>query len=100
MKQKKFLLLVLKRVLYAIAVLIMMVCFVFVLLGAPLATKTHRQETTVGIGISLVLIFLFYLFVIVAETLIKYPWTQPHLILWIPVVLATGLGLFLIKRCD
>ena len=75
-------------------------CFVFVLLGAPLATKTHRQETTIGIAISLGLIFSFYLFVIVAETLIKYPWTQPHLILWTPVVLATGLGLILIKRCD
>lgn len=75
-------------------------CFAFVLLGAPLATKTHRQETTVGIGISLGLIFLFYLFVIVAETLTKYPWTQPHLIVWVPAVLATALGLVLIKRCD
>ncbi|MEI6167766.1 MAG: LptF/LptG family permease [bacterium] len=75
-------------------------CFVFVLLGAPLATKTHRQETTIGIGISLGLIFTFYLFVIVAETLTKYPWTQPHFILWIPVVLATSLGMYLIKRCD
>ncbi|MEI8140111.1 MAG: LptF/LptG family permease [bacterium] len=83
-----------KRIVMAIS------CFVFVLLGAPLATKTHRQETTIGIGISLGLIFSFYLFVIVAETLTKYPWTQPHLILWIPVVLATGLGLFLINRCD
>jgi lipopolysaccharide export system permease protein len=75
-------------------------CFVFVLLGAPLATKTHRQETTIGIGLSLGLIFIFYLFVIVAETLTKYPWTQPHLILWVPVVLATSLGMYLIKRCD
>lgn len=75
-------------------------CFVFVLLGAPLATKTHRQETTIGIGISLGLIFCFYLFVIIAETLTNYPWTQPHLILWIPVVLATSLGLYLTNRCD
>lgn len=83
-----------KRMVLAVA------CLAFVLLGAPLATKTHRQETTIGIGISLGLIFLFYLFIIVAESLVKYPWTQPHLIVWIPVVLATSLGLFLIKRCD
>lgn len=83
-----------KRIVMAIS------CFVFVLLGAPLATKTHRQETTIGIGISLGLIFCFYLFVIIAETLSNYPWTQPHLILWIPVVLATSLGLYLINRCD
>lgn len=75
-------------------------CFAFVLLGAPLATKTHRQETTIGIGISLALIFAFYLFLIVAETLIKHPWTQPHLIVWIPAVVSTGLGLILIRRCD
>lgn len=83
-----------KRIVLAVS------CIIFVLLGAPLATKTHRQETTIGIGISLGLIFAFYLFVIVAETLVKYPWIQPHLVLWIPVVLATGLGLILIKRCD
>ena len=83
-----------KRIVLAIS------CFAFVLLGAPLATKTHRQETTIGIGISLGLIFLFYLFIIVAETLTKHPWTQPHLIVWIPAVLAVALGLILIKRCD
>ncbi|MEI6515479.1 MAG: LptF/LptG family permease [bacterium] len=75
-------------------------CLAFVLLGAPLATKTHRQETTIGIGISLGLVVLFYVFIIVADTLTKYPWTQPHLIVWIPALLATVLGLILIKRCD
>lgn len=83
-----------KRLVLALA------CIAFVLLGAPLATKTHRQETTVGIGISLGLIFLFYLFIIVAETLVKYPWTNPYLIVWIPAVSAITLGLHLIKRCD
>jgi lipopolysaccharide export system permease protein len=83
-----------KRLVLAVA------CFAFVLLGAPLATKTHRQETTIGIGISLGLIFLFYLFIIAAETLTKYPWTQPHLFVWIPAVACIGLGLILIKRCD
>lgn len=83
-----------KRIVLALA------CFAFVLLGAPLATKTHRQETTIGIGISLGLIFAFYLFIIAAETLIKYPWTQPHLIVWIPALVSIGLGLILIKRCD
>lgn len=83
-----------KRIVLAVA------CLAFVLLGAPLATKTHRQETTIGIGISLALIFLFYLFLIVAESLIKYPWTQPYLIVWVPAVLSIGLGAILIKRCD
>jgi LPS export ABC transporter permease LptF len=75
-------------------------CFVFVLLGAPLATKTHRQETTVGIGISLVLVFVFYLFIIIAETLVKHPEFQPHLLVWAPVCIAMILGVHLIHRCD
>ncbi len=83
-----------KRIVMALA------CFVFVLLGAPLATRTHRQETTVGIGISLGLVFVFYLFIIVAETMTKHPIIQPHLITWIPIALAMFLGVRLIRRCD
>jgi len=83
-----------KRIVMALA------CFVFILLGAPLATRTHRQETTVGIGISLGLIFIFYLFIIVAETMTKHPIIQPHLITWIPIALALFLGVRLIRRCD
>jgi lipopolysaccharide export system permease protein len=83
-----------KRIVMAVA------CFVFVLLGAPLATRTHRQETTVGIGISLGLVFVFYLFIIVAETMTKHPILQPHLITWVPIALALFLGVRLIRRCD
>ncbi len=75
-------------------------CIVFVLLGAPLATRTHRSETTIGIGMSLLLVFIFYLFVIVAESLTSHPEFQPHLIVWIPVVLAVMLGSWLIHRTD
>jgi lipopolysaccharide export system permease protein len=75
-------------------------CFAFVMLGAPLATRTHRQETSVGIGISLGLVFIFYLFIIVAETMTKHPILQPHLITWIPIALAMFLGIRLIRRCD
>jgi lipopolysaccharide export system permease protein len=75
-------------------------CFTFVLLGIPLATKTHRRESSIGIGISLGLVFFFYLFIIVAESLAKHPALHPQLIMWTPVVLAVGLGLALIHRND
>lgn len=83
-----------KRIVLSIA------CFAFVLLGIPLATKTHRKESSVGIGISLILVFFFYLFVIAAESLTKHPSLHPHLIVWIPAVLAIGLGAYLVHRCD
>lgn len=83
-----------KRIVMSIA------CFAFVLLGAPLATRTHRQETTIGIGISIGLVFAFYLFIIVAETMTKHPVLQPHLITWIPIAIALLIGTRLIRHCD
>jgi lipopolysaccharide export system permease protein len=75
-------------------------CFAFVLLGIPLATKTHRKESSIGIGISLAVVFVFYLFIIIAESLANHPAFQPHLFVWIPVVLSVVSGLYLIHRCD
>jgi lipopolysaccharide export system permease protein len=75
-------------------------CVAFVLLGAPLATRTHRSETTLGIAMSLVLVFVFYLFVIAAEALTRRPDLQPHLLVWMPIALAAVLGTWLIHRTD
>ena len=88
------------RVEYHKRLVLALSCIVFVLLGAPLATRTHRSETTVGIAMSLLLVFVFYLFIIVAETLTRKPEFQPHLIVWAPVVLAAALGTWLIHRTD
>jgi lipopolysaccharide export system permease protein len=75
-------------------------CFIFVLLGVPLGTQTHRRESTVGIAISLLLVLVFYLFIIVAKTLTKHPDMHPYLICWAPIVLAVILSAFLIRRCE
>jgi lipopolysaccharide export system permease protein len=75
-------------------------CFIFVLLGVPLGTQTHRRESTVGIAISLLLVLVFYLFIIVAKSLSKHPDLHPYLICWAPILLAIGLSAFLIRRCE
>lgn len=75
-------------------------CFIFVLLGVPLGTQTHRRESTVGIALSLVLVLVFYLFVIVAKALAKHPELHPYLICWAPIGLAVGLSAILIRRCE
>jgi lipopolysaccharide export LptBFGC system permease protein LptF len=46
------------------------------------------------------LVFIFYLFIIVAETLIKHPALQPHLLVWAPILIGLSLGTYLIHRCD
>jgi lipopolysaccharide export system permease protein len=75
-------------------------CFAFVLLGVPLGTKTHRKESSIGIAVSLFLVANFYLFIIVAQSLAKYPNAYPHLINWGPVAISVALGLYLTHRTD
>jgi len=75
-------------------------CYAFVLLGIPLGIRTHRKESSVGVAISLGLMFSFFLFILVAESLAKRPETQPHLIVWLPVLISVLLGSVLLNRAD
>jgi lipopolysaccharide export system permease protein len=72
-------------------------CLVFAIIGIPLGIKSHRKETSVGIAIGLGLITFFYMFMIIADSLAKYPQTIPHLIVWIPVVVSCLLGMHLMR---
>lgn len=73
-------------------------CFSFALLAVPLGMQSRRKESSVGIGISILLVFIFYFFIIVAEALAGYPQLYPELIVWVPVILAQGLGYFMLRR--
>lgn len=75
-------------------------CFAFTLLGIPLGMKSRRRESSVGIAISLLVIFGFYFFIIVADSLVRYPDLRPDLIIWIPVLLCELAGFYLIKKMD
>lgn len=73
-------------------------CFSFMLIGIPLGVKSHRKETSVGMVVSLMIVFAYYLFIVFAKALADYPWLHPNLILWIPLLVAQFLGLYLIRR--
>jgi len=73
-------------------------CFSFMLIGIPLGVKSHRKETSIGMVVSLVIVFAYYLFIVFAKALADYPWLHPNLILWIPLIVAQFLGLWLMKR--
>jgi lipopolysaccharide export LptBFGC system permease protein LptF len=75
-------------------------CIAFMLLGAALGIKIHRKESSVGIAVTLLLVFIFYFFIIIADSLVTRPELKPHLIVWVPVVFAIVLGLFLLERTD
>jgi len=73
-------------------------CFSFVLIGIPLAIKTHRGEKSIGMSISLILIFVFYLFVLYSKAVAESPRYYPQLIVWIPNILYGGSGIFLMLK--
>ncbi|NLB59600.1 MAG: YjgP/YjgQ family permease [Lentisphaerae bacterium] len=75
-------------------------CYAFVLLGAALGVKIHRKESSIGIAVTLGLVFSFYFFIILADALVGLPQYQPHLIVWVPFVLAEGIGFHLIRRSN
>ena len=75
-------------------------CFAFAMLGIPLGMKSRRKESSIGIMVSLVLVMLFYLFIIIASNLTNKPELRPDLIVWIPVLVAEGLGAYLIHRAN
>jgi lipopolysaccharide export system permease protein len=73
-------------------------CFSFMLIGIPLGVKSHRKETSVGMVLSLGIVFAYYTFIVLAKALADYPGLHPNLILWLPLIAAQFLGIWLIKR--
>jgi len=66
-------------------------CFVFILLGLPLAIFTRRREKTINFGLAFLLVGTYYLLLIGAEALSEYGHLNPALAAWIPNLIF-GLG--------
>ena len=75
-------------------------CLSFVLLGIPLGIKGHRKESSIGVAVSLFLVLNFYVFIIIAESMAKYPAAHPDLIVWLPVVISVAVGTVLMRRAN
>lgn len=75
-----------------------MASIAFALLGVPFAITAHRRETSIGFLFSIVLGFAYFLFIIIADMLKDNPAAHPELLVWLPNVLFTALGLFLFLR--
>lgn len=80
------------RLVYAFA----SICFVLV--GVPLGIRSHRKESTIGMAISLVVALSYYLCVILVESLDKYDWTRPYVLIWLPVAVCGILVAYLIPK--
>lgn len=70
----------------------------FALIAVPLGITAHRKETLVGFALSIAIAFGYFFFIILAETFRDNPNAYPVLLIWLPNILFTGLGLWLFSR--
>lgn len=73
-------------------------CFVFTLIGCPLAIITRRREKSVNFGIAFVTVGAYYLLSVGAEALCLQSNLNPHLFMWLPNIILAALGAILTYR--
>ncbi len=71
-----------------------------ILIGIPLGIRSHRKSTGIGVALSLVIFLAFYMTTLLAQSLVKVPAAQPHLLIWLPVIIFAALGIRLVRRKD
>lgn len=70
----------------------------FALIAVPLGVTTHRKETSVGFALSLVIAFGYFFFIIIADTFRGNAHAMPLLLIWLPNIFFTTLGIWLFRR--
>jgi len=70
----------------------------FALIAVPLGITAHRKETSVGFALSLIIAFGYFFFIIIADTFRDNPHAMPVLLIWLPNIFFTGLGIWLFSR--
>jgi lipopolysaccharide export system permease protein len=70
----------------------------FALIAVPLGITAHRKETSIGFALSIAIAFGYFFFIIIADTFRSNPNAHPILLIWLPNILFTALGIFLLRR--
>ncbi len=73
-------------------------CFVFTLLGMPLAIITRRREKSINFGIAVIIVLIYYLLLIGSETLSLQGFVPPGLSMWLPNIIFGIIGAYLTHR--
>jgi len=67
-------------------------CFIFILLGTPLAIITRRREKSINFGIAFIVIGIYYLLFIGSEALSLEGNFNPEIAMWIPNIVLGIIG--------
>ncbi|MDD5730627.1 MAG: LptF/LptG family permease [Candidatus Omnitrophica bacterium] len=73
-------------------------CFVFTLLGIPLAVITKRREKSINFGIAFLIVGVYYLLLLGSEALSLQNYVDPKIALWLPDIIFGMIGAFLTFR--
>lgn len=69
-------------------------CFVFSLLGVPLAITARRKDTSTGFAIGIMVASLYFLALVLCEMSRKSGGITPYIVLWLPNVLCVAFALW------
>ena len=73
-------------------------CFIFMLLGIPMAIITRRREKSINLGISVLIVGIYYILLMGSESLSLQGYVNPEAAMWIPNIIFGGVGTILTYR--
>jgi len=73
-------------------------CFIFILLGIPLAVITRRREKSINFGMAFLIIGIYYLLLMGSEALSLEGYVDPKIAMWIPNMILGSIGAILTYR--
>jgi lipopolysaccharide export system permease protein len=75
-------------------------CFVFVLIGLPLAGRNVRAGRSYGLLLAFLTIIVYYVLLMVGQTLVERELANPILANWLPNIVLGSAGVVLYKRAQ
>jgi len=73
-------------------------CFVFILLGCPLAIITRRREKSINFSIAFLIVGIYYLLLMGSEALSLQGYLDPKIAMWLPNIILGAIGTILTFR--
>jgi lipopolysaccharide export system permease protein len=75
-----------------------LMCFVVILLGAPLGVRPQRSGSGFSIGLSLLVLLIYYLVWNAANNVGKQGASAPLFLAYLPLGLVLGIGLIMLQK--
>lgn len=77
-------------------------CLALVLIGIPLGLLVRYRGKSLSLGISIIFIFIYYALSVITQMLCDDRILYPEIGMWLPniIISITGIGLFMVRKCN